>query len=85
MAAGNRDPVIQGRRAYREAGTSVPRERVWSEPPSRLEEDDGPGHGRRYESPRRILHTVPVVGARADVRPRVKNGGGKVTTTKAGK
>ena len=85
MAIGKWDPAIQGERAYGEAGTSVPRERVWSEPPSRLEEDDGPGHGRRYESPRRILHTVPVVGARADVRPRVKNGDGKVTTAKARK
>ena len=28
---------------------------------------------------------TPVVSVRADVRPRVKNGGGKVTTTKAGK
>ena len=31
-----RDAVVQSGRAYGEAGTSVPREKVWSEPPSRL-------------------------------------------------
>ena len=85
MAAGKRDPAIQGERAYGEAGTAVPRERVWSEPPSRHEEDEGPGQGWRDEIPRRILHTVPAVGIRTDVRPIRKNGGGKVTTAKAGK
>ena len=57
MAVGKWDRPIQGERAYGEAGTSVPRERVWSKPPSRLEEDEGPGQGQRYEIPRRILHT----------------------------
>ena len=85
MAAGKRDPAIQGERAYGETGTSVPRERVWSEPPSRHEEDEGPGQGRGYESPKRILHTVPAVCVRADMRLIGKKGSGKMTMAKAGK
>ena len=34
-----RDTEIQRKRAYVEAGTSIPRERVWSESPSRLAEE----------------------------------------------
>ena len=40
-----------------ETDTLVPRERVWNEPPSRLEENEDPEEGQRYEGPRRILHT----------------------------
>ena len=47
MAVGKWDRPIQGERAYGEAGTSVPRERVWNEPPSLLEEDEDPGQGQR--------------------------------------
>ena len=85
MAVEKQHRRFQGRRAYGEAGTSVPRERVWSEPPSRHAEDEGPGEGQRYECPRRILRTVPAAGPSAHLRPREKNGGGKVTTAKAGK
>ena len=65
-----RDTENQSGRAYGEAGTSVPRERVWSESPSRHAEDEGPGKGSRCECPRRILHTVPAAGPSARVRPR---------------
>ena len=40
-----RDTEIQSKRAYGEAGTLVPQERVWSEPPSRHAEDEGLGEG----------------------------------------
>ena len=77
--------AIHGERAYEEAGTSVPWERVWSKPPSLLAEDEGPGQGQRYKCPRRILHTVSAAGLSARVRPREKNDSGKVTMEKAGK
>ena len=41
-----RDAEIQSGRAYGEAGTLVPRERVRSESPSRHAEDEGPRKGR---------------------------------------
>ena len=63
---GYREPEWKG---VRGAGTSVPRERVRSESPSRHVEDEGPRQGRRCECPRRILHTIPPVGIEADVRP----------------
>ena len=48
---------MEGSKGRLENGTSVPQERVWSEPPSLLEEDEGLGKGQRYESPQRILHS----------------------------
>ena len=77
-----RDTENQSGRAYGEAGTSVPRERVWSKSPSRHAEDKGQGQGQRCENPRRILHTVPAVSIEADVRPIGEDNGGKVTKAK---
>ena len=65
-----RDTENQSGRAYGEAGTSVPRERVWSESPSRHAEDEGLGKGSRCEYPSRILHTVLAASPIARVRPR---------------
>ena len=61
------DSRWKGPKGRPENGTSVPRERVWSESPSRHGENDGPKEGQRYEGPRRNLHT----GSRdSDGRPK---------------
>ena len=59
----------QSGRAYGEASTLIPRERVCSESPSPHAEDGGLGKGSRCGCPRRILRTVTAVGAEADVSP----------------
>ena len=88
MAAGNRDSKIQGEKGPKgrlENGTSVPRERVWSEPPSRHGEmtaqervRDTKAQGGSFTP---VLET-PAVASRAGMRPRVTSGGGKGTKAK---
>ena len=70
------------KRAYGEASTSILRERVWSKTPLFL---------RKMKAQDRVKDTkarggsftpvpeTPTVGARADVRPRVTDGGGEGT------
>ena len=83
-----RNPTIQGERAYgrlvhrypgRGCGASHPLVLRKMKAKDRVRDTKARG-GSFTPAPE-----TPTVGARADVRPRVKTGGGKVTTTKEGK